>query len=184
MSKLFFSKILKNIPYVFFKNKQFRPSNLTLLTSDSVLYYLALHLKFSTSERSTQLVELFAYENPLTEGATSVWKNGSNPVLVYQFHNLFSQKRLFLFVTSTKNNAVSTPKTLSELFFSSAWLEREAGEMHGICFEGKKDLRNLMLQYGDASAPFRKSYPSIGVKETFYDSVTDALVQVPVSIQV
>ena len=184
MSKLFFSKILKNLPYVFFKNKQFRSNNLVVLTSDSMLYYIALHLKLATSERSTQLIELFAYENPLNETVNAVWQNGSNPVLVYQFHNLFSQKRLFLFITSTKNNAVSTPKTLSELFFSSAWLEREAGEMHGVCFEGKKDLRNLMLQYGDSSAPFRKSYPSIGLKETFYDSVTDSLAQVPVSIQV
>ena len=184
MSKLFFSKVFKNLPYVFFKNKQFRWNNLAILTSDEMLYYVALHLKLSTSERSTQLVELFAYENPLTETVNPLWRSGSNPVLVYQFHNLFSQKRLFLFVTSTKNSTVSTPKTLSELFFSSAWLEREAGEMHGICFEGKKDLRNLMLQYGDSSAPFRKSYPSIGLKETFYDSVTDSLVQIPVSIQV
>jgi NADH:ubiquinone oxidoreductase subunit C len=56
--------------------------------------------------------------------------------------------------------------------------------MHGICFYGKRDLRNLMLQYGDISAPFRKSYPSIGLKETVYDSVNDSLVQVPVVIQV
>lgn len=56
--------------------------------------------------------------------------------------------------------------------------------MHGVCFEGKKDLRNLLLQYGDASSPLQKSYPSIGTKEVFYDSVTDALSQVPVSTQI
>ena len=56
--------------------------------------------------------------------------------------------------------------------------------MHGLCFEGKKDLRNLMLQYGDSSAPFRKSYPSVGLKEVFYDSVTDSLSITPISIQV
>ena len=56
--------------------------------------------------------------------------------------------------------------------------------MHGICFEGKKDLRNLMLQYGDTSAPFRKSYPSVGLSELMYDSVLDTLIQIPVSIQV
>ena len=56
--------------------------------------------------------------------------------------------------------------------------------MHSVCFGGKKDLRNLMLQYGDASAPFQKSYPSIGAKELFYDSVTDNLVQVPVTTQI
>jgi NADH:ubiquinone oxidoreductase subunit C len=62
-------------------------------------------------------------------------------------------------------------------------LEREAAELHGIFFSGKKDLRNLMLQYGDSSAPMKKSYPSIGLKEIFYDSVTDTLIQNPVSIQ-
>ena len=51
-------------------------------------------------------------------------------------------------------------------------------------FNNKKDLRNLMLQYGDTSVPFQKSSPSIGLKELFYDSVNDVLVQVPVSIQV
>jgi len=56
--------------------------------------------------------------------------------------------------------------------------------MYGITFGGKKDLRNLMLQYGDSSAPFRKSYPSIGTKEVTYDPVTDNLVQTPVSTQI
>jgi NADH:ubiquinone oxidoreductase subunit C len=50
-------------------------------------------------------------------------------------------------------------------------------------FLGKKDLRNLMLPYGDTSAPMRKSFPSVGVKEIFYDSVTDLLIQNPVSLQ-
>jgi hypothetical protein len=40
-----------------------------------------------------------------------------------------------------------------------------------------------MLPYGDTSAPMRKSFPSIGVKEIFYDSLTDLLIQNPVSIQ-
>ena len=52
--------------------------------------------------------------------------------------------------------------------------------MHAICFENKKDLRNLMLQYGDSSSPFKKSYPSIGYKEVVYDIVTDHVVQIPI----
>ena len=56
--------------------------------------------------------------------------------------------------------------------------------MYGLCFRGKKDLRNLMLQYGDASTPFRKVYPSIGLTELVYDTVTDTLVHVPTSTQI
>ena len=56
-------------------------------------------------------------------------------------------------------------------------------ELHGIFFSNKKDLRNLMLTYGDTSAPMRKSFPSIGIKEIFYDSTSDLLIHNPVSIQ-
>jgi hypothetical protein len=41
-----------------------------------------------------------------------------------------------------------------------------------------------MLQYGDTSAPFRKSYPSIGLKEVFYDSVNDQIIQHQITSQV
>ena len=184
MTKLFFTKILQGVPHVFMSNKNFRTKGLTLMLPDYLLYYLALHVKLATSARSTQLIEIFAYENPVTSTLDCDYSNPSNPVVVYQFHNLFSQERLFVFATSLKVTQWASPKSLSELFSTASWLEREAGEMHGICFEGKKDLRNLMLQYGDASAPFRKSYPSIGVKEVVFDSVTDTLVQVPVSIQI
>jgi hypothetical protein len=40
-----------------------------------------------------------------------------------------------------------------------------------------------MLVYGDFSTPLKKSFPSIGIKEIFYDSVSDLLIQTPVSIQ-
>jgi len=56
-------------------------------------------------------------------------------------------------------------------------------ELNGVVFGGKKDLRNLMLQYGDTSTPFQKSYPSVGHKEMVYDALTDLIVQVPVTLQ-
>jgi NADH:ubiquinone oxidoreductase subunit C len=56
--------------------------------------------------------------------------------------------------------------------------------MHGVSFNGKKDIRNLMLQYGDSSSPLKKSFPSIGLREMFYDPVKDIVIQNPVSIQI
>ena len=148
------------------------------------MYYLALHIKFSSRTRESQLMDIFAYENPLSPSTASNHPGTLSSVLVYQFHNLFSQERLFVFATSLQSDKFPAPKSVQELYTASWWLEREVGEMHGICFENKKDLRNLMLQYGDAGAPFKKSYPSIGYKEVIFDSVTDNVVQVPVSIQV
>jgi hypothetical protein len=50
-------------------------------------------------------------------------------------------------------------------------------ELFGINFNGKKDVRNLMLQYGDSSDPFKKLFPTIGLKEMVYDIIRDLLVQ-------
>ena len=40
-----------------------------------------------------------------------------------------------------------------------------------------------MLTYGDTSSPMRKSFPSIGIKEIYYDATTDLLIQTPISLQ-
>jgi NADH:ubiquinone oxidoreductase subunit C len=63
-------------------------------------------------------------------------------------------------------------------------LEREVAELNGVNFNNKKDLRNLMLQYGDTSVPFQKSSPSIGYKEFYYDSINDILIETPITLQV
>ena len=57
-------------------------------------------------------------------------------------------------------------------------------ELHGVAFTNKKDLRNLMLQYGDTTVPFQKSSPSIGFKEIYYDSISDVLIETPITLQV
>ena len=40
-----------------------------------------------------------------------------------------------------------------------------------------------MLQYGDSSFPFKKLFPTIGLKEMYYEPVKDTLIQNPVTVQ-
>jgi NADH:ubiquinone oxidoreductase subunit C len=150
---------------------------------------------------SSQLVDLFSYELPLGNNTgisyDDTTSNPSNPfhvnnslytsnsIIVYNFHNLMFQERFFFFCTELANQKFNfTLNSISELYPNASWLEREVSELHGSVFSNKKDLRNLMLQYGDTSTPFRKSYPSIGVKEFFYDSINDSLTFIPLSVQV
>jgi NADH:ubiquinone oxidoreductase subunit C len=133
---------------------------------------------------------MFSYELPIIETKNNVLNSQEildslNSIVVYNFHNLIFHERFFLFtvgscLSSSKNNLAS----IAELYPNASWLEREVSELHGIIFSGKKDLRNLMLQYGDTSVPFQKSYPSIGLKEVFYDSINDVIIQLPLSLQV
>jgi NADH-quinone oxidoreductase subunit C len=103
---------------------------------------------------------------------------------------MFYHNRLFLFsqhnhqiVSSKVQSNHYTLSSISEIFPAGNWLERENSELHGINFLGKKDLRNLMLQYGDSSTPFNKSLPSIGTNELVYNPINDTINQVPISVQ-
>ena len=171
--------------------------NNNLLVSSNSFYFLSLHLRLSTLFYSTQLIDIFAYELPLYKNFAlqKVNKNILNSSLpnlvVYNFHSLLFQERFYLFILnfSNKINFKFFKKTflissITELFFAGNWLEREAAELSGINFSFKKDLRNLMLQYGDTSLPFQKSFPTIGLKEIFYDPIKDTLIQNPISIQI
>lgn len=179
---------MKNLPWVFVSNNLLRTKSTSLLVSDYWFYYLVLHIRFASASRFSQLIEIFAYENTTASsvpvGPFSGPSKASTVTVIYHFHNLFTQDRLFLFVSDLSFTNSTNLKTIGEVFTTSQWLERELSEMYGLCFRGKKDLRNLMLQYGDSSTPFRKVYPSVGLSELVYDTVTDTLVHIPTSTQI
>lgn len=148
-----------------------------------------MHLRFSSIFYSNQLVDLFSYELPIRSDKvlkkdTLTLPNYSGSYLVYNFHNITFQDRLFFFCVSTTSSTSSELNSVAELFPNASWLEREVTELNGVTFNNKKDLRNLMLQYGDTSVPFQKSAPSIGYKEFYYDSVNDTLIETPITLQV
>ena len=185
--KLYFKCLLNGINYSFVSNLSQAEKNYNLFCSTKSLYYLCLHMRFSSAFHSTQLVDILAYELPTYSSNTNdILSKSSSSVVIYNFHSLMSQDRFFLFFQpglSTTNSPFNQLCSITELFSAANWLEREVSELSGVSFLGKKDLRNLMLQYGDASAPFQKSFPTIGLKEMFYDPLKDTIIQNPVSVQ-
>ena len=190
--KLYFKYLLFNIPHIHLKQNLKGFHNNSLVVPKLTFYYLALHLRFGSLFYMTQLSDIFAYELPVSNNHASgdidpnnLAKRVSEACVVYNFHNLLWQDRFFLFCIDSKSGSNSSSlNSIAELFPNASWLEREVGELHGITFNNKKDVRNLMLQYGDTTTPFQKSAPSIGYKEVYYDSVSDILVETPVSIQI
>lgn len=191
---LLFKYILNNKKQIFLLNKEINTKTVSVLLNSNSLYYVSLHLKLSSFFYSNQLIDIFTYENPSAMNNLNYDKKNlqksNDSIVSYNFNVLKKNTRIFLFITNqaktnllknTKNN--STLQSITELFLNANWLEREAAELSGTFFYGKKDIRNLMLQYGDTSAPFKKSYPSVGLREIFYDSVSDLLVQQQTSIQ-
>ena len=96
--------VLNNLPSFFTQNKAQNSKEVILCLTQNVLYFLTLHLKFSSSWYSTQLVDIFAYDTPTVALAkTAEHSQGSNilsssnTLVVYNFHNLMSHQRLFVF---------------------------------------------------------------------------------------
>jgi len=199
--KLFFKYILFHTNQIFLKYIHRNDKNLNLYLTENNLYFLILHIKLSSLFYSTQLCEIFSYEVPYNNNNRISIENENkknekiiplvnNSIIVYNFHSILYQQRFFIFSIlnnkqNIKNNSITwnSLNSITELYLNANWLEREVSELHGIFFNNKKDLRNLMLTYGDTSAPMRKSFPSIGVKEIFYDSTTDLLIFNKVSLQ-
>jgi NADH:ubiquinone oxidoreductase subunit C len=175
-----------------------------VLVPDYSISYVCTHVKLSSFFYLSQLVDIFPYEillpshssrskvqylNPVTSLVDNDFLDDSefnkftnSSILVYNFHSLGGQDRFYFFTLST-GLCGSNFNSVSDLFFSANWLEREASELHGLSFCFKKDVRNLMLQYGDSSLPFQKSFPSLGLTEVFYNPIKDTLINSPISIQ-
>ena len=78
---------------------------------------------------------------------------------------------------------VPTVATLTEVWSSANWFEREAFDLYGIIFEGHLDLRRILTDYGFIGHPFRKDFPTSGYVEMRYDPEQQRVIYQPVTIE-
>jgi NADH-quinone oxidoreductase subunit C len=73
--------------------------------------------------------------------------------------------------------------TLTTVWPSLGWFEREAFDLYGIVFEGHADLRRILTDYGFVGHPFRKDFPVSGYVEMRYDPEQRRVIYQPVTIE-
>ena len=73
--------------------------------------------------------------------------------------------------------------TVTGIWASADWYEREAFDLFGILFSGHPDLRRILTDYGFVGHPFRKDFPLVGHVEMRYDPERERVVYEPVSIE-
>ncbi|WP_119353304.1 NADH-quinone oxidoreductase subunit C [Azohydromonas sediminis] len=73
--------------------------------------------------------------------------------------------------------------SLTGVWNSANWFEREAFDLFGIVFEGHEDLRRILTDYGFIGHPMRKDFPVSGHVEMRYDPERRRVIYQPVTIE-
>ena len=68
-------------------------------------------------------------------------------------------------------NELTSVKSLTSLFKSSNWPEREIFDLYGINFYNHNDLRRILTDYGFIGFPFRKDFPLSGFLSARYNNL-------------
>jgi NADH-quinone oxidoreductase subunit C len=81
------------------------------------------------------------------------------------------------------NDDLPMVDSVSDIWNSANWFEREAFDLFGIVFDGHLDLRRILTDYGFIGHPFRKDFPLSGHVEMRYDAEQARVIYQPVSIE-
>lgn len=73
--------------------------------------------------------------------------------------------------------------SVTPIWSSANWFEREAFDLFGIIFDGHEDLRRILTDYGFVGHPFRKDFPISGHVEMRYDPDEGRVIYQPVTIE-
>jgi NADH-quinone oxidoreductase subunit C len=99
--------------------------------------------------------------------------------VVYNLLSLQQNQRVRVKVAVGENMSIPS---VTSMFSSAGWFEREAWDMYGIYFEGNHDLRRILTDYGFEGHPLRKDFPLTGYTEVRYDEELRRVVYEPVSL--
>ena len=139
----------------------------------------ALKLRDDPLLRFEQLIDLCGvdysgYRNQPWEGL----RYGVVSHLLSVTHNW--RVRLKVFAPDDELPAVAS---VTDIWSSANWFEREAFDLYGIIFEGHNDLRRILTDYGFIGHPMRKDFPVSGNVEMRYDPERQRVIYQPVTIE-
>jgi NADH-quinone oxidoreductase subunit C len=140
---------------------------------------IARQLRDDTSLKFEQLVDICGLD--FSDYKNEVWEGRRFCVVSHLLsvtHNW--RVRLKVFCPDDDLPAVAS---VTEIWASANWFEREAFDLFGIIFEGHLDLRRILTDYGFIGHPMRKDFPTTGNVEMRYDPEKKRVIYQPVTIE-
>ncbi len=142
----------------------------TVTAEASKIVDLLRFLRDDSDLRLDQLVDICGVDYPEREKRFDV-----------VYHLLSMRKNLRLRVKVQTDEDTPVP-TVTGLFPTADWFEREAWDLYGIFFADHPDLRRILTDYGFEGHPLRKDFPLTGYVELRYDEEQKRVVYEPVKL--
>ena len=111
-------------------------------------------------------------------GADYPYRSGRFEV-VYQLLSVDWNQRISIKVCTDEITPVDS---VTDLYSSAGWFEREVWDMYGIHFVNHPDLRRILTDYGFEGHPLRKDYPLTGYSEVRYDDTQKRVISEPLEL--
>ena len=100
--------------------------------------------------------------------------------LIYLFLSHEHNIRIKLLIKFEVNQVINS---LTKVFPSANWMEREVFDMYGIKFKNHPDLRRILTDYGFKGHPLRKDFPLTGFNEVRYSEKDKKVIYEPVKLE-
>ena len=130
-----------------------------------------LFLKNNENSSFKQLIDITAVDYP---------ENEKRFKLVYLLLSHEFNARILIDCFINENEI---PPSLTKIYPSANWMEREVFDMYGIQFKDHPDLRRILTDYGFEGYPLRKDFPLTGHNEVRYSEEEKKVIYEPVKLE-
>jgi len=153
------------------KSTKIKHDQLYITINSENLLDVALFLKINENTKFRQLIDVTAVDYPEEQKRFK---------MVYLFLSHEINQRIIVNYLISENEKVAS---LTKIFPSANWMEREIFDMYGVEFSDHPDLRRILTDYGFKGHPLRKDFPLTGHTEVRYSEDEKKVIYEPVKLE-
>jgi len=150
---------------------EIKHNQIYLDTDKDDLVDVCLFIKTNSDTKFQQLIDLTVVDYP---------EKSKRFEVIYLFLSLEFNQRLVLKYSISENEVIPS---LTNIFPSANWMEREVFDMYGVSFKDHPDLRRILTDYGFVGHPLRKDFPLTGHSEVRYSEDEKKVISEPVKLE-